>query len=268
MVTEMKIPSYDGTNLFMRKDIPEGRKAVIVIVHGLCEHLGRYEYVTEKLCGNGFGVYRFDHRGHGRSEGTRVFYSNFNEIVDDVNHFVELARKENPDVPVFLMGHSMGGYAVALFGTKYPGKVKGIITSGALTRYNNAVAGDLPIQLPADTYMPNELGGGVCSDPAVVQAYAKDPLVEKQISVGLFNTIYDGVEWLKKNPEKFTDSVLILHGCCDGLVNEKDSRDFFGEIASKDKTLKIYANLFHEILNEPCHDEIIAEILNWMEKRL
>lgn len=268
MTTEMTIQSFDGTKLFFKKDEPADPKAVVVIVHGLCEHLGRYDYLAKKLYGSGFSVYRFDHRGHGKSEGKRVFYSDFNEIVDDVNHVVELALKENPDIPVFLLGHSMGGYAVALFGTKYPGKVKGIVTSGALTRYNNRMAGELPIDQPADTYVPNALGDGVCSDPAVVEAYVNDPLVEKQISIGLFNTIYDGVEWLKQNPKKFTDPVLVLHGCCDGLVSEKDSREFFGDIASSDKTLKIYAFLFHEIFNEPSRDEVIGEVVAWLKKRL
>ena len=88
MTKEMMVPTFDGTKLFFRKDIPENPKAIVVVVHGLCEHLGRYDYVTEKLNQSGFGVYRFDHRGHGRSEGKRVFYSDYNEIVDDVNHFV------------------------------------------------------------------------------------------------------------------------------------------------------------------------------------
>lgn len=268
MTKEMMVPTFDGTKLFFRKDVPETPKAIVVVVHGLCEHLGRYDYVAEKLNQSGFGVYRFDHRGHGRSEGKRVFFSDYNEIVDDVNHFVELAKKENEGLPVFLLGHSMGGYAVAMFGTKYPGKVNGIVTSGALTRLNAVPPGFLPIQQPADTYFPNELGDGVCSDPAVVEAYANDPLVEKKISVGLYNTLYYGVEWMKKNAKKFTDPALVLHGCCDGLVSEKDSREFFGDIASSDKTLKIYAHLFHEILNEPCRDEIIEEIVDWMNKRL
>ena len=268
MIQEAMIQSFDGTKLFFKKNLPVSTKAVIVIVHGLCEHLGRYDYLTERLNNSDISVYRFDHRGHGKSEGKRVFYNDFNEIVDDVNCVVDLAIKENPGLPIFVLGHSMGGYAVALFGTKYPNKVTGLITSGALTRYNNKMAGDLPIDKPADTYFPNELGNGVCSNPDIVEAYVNDPLVEKQISVGLMNSMYNGVQWLKKNAEKFTDSVLILHGCCDGLVSEKDSREFFSDIASKDKSLKIYANLFHEILNEPCRDEIIDEIICWLNHRI
>mgnify|MGYP000187614586 FL=1 len=80
---------------------------MIVIVHGLCEHQGRYDYFAEKLHEAGIGTYRFDHRGHGRSEGEETFYSDFNELLDDTNVVVDMAIEENPDIPVFLLGHSM-----------------------------------------------------------------------------------------------------------------------------------------------------------------
>jgi len=269
MTTEMMIPSFDGTKLYFKKNEVHDAQAAIVVVHGLAEHVGRYDYLTEKLNDHGFHVYRFEHRGHARSEGQRTYYKNFNEIVDDVNVVVDIALQENPEIPVFLLGHSMGGFASTLFGTKYPGKVKGIVLSGALTRYSHKTVGELPIDAPEDTYMPNSLGDGVCSDPEVVSAYKNDPLVEKEISVGLFNNcFYPGLAWLKQHAENFVDPVFIMHGYNDGLVSEQDSRELFAEIASTDKSLKIYAHLMHEIFNEPCRDEVIGEAIAWLEKRI
>lgn len=268
MTNEFFVSSFDQTQLYAKKDIPANPKAIVLIVHGLCEHQGRYEYLTGKLFESGYGIYRFDHRGHGQSEGKKVFYNDFNELIDDVNEMADFAKKENPLLPLFILGHSMGGFAVANFGIKYPGKVNGFIMSGALTRNNIGLASDLPKDLPVDTYFPNELGGGVCSDPAVVEAYALDPYVEKQISAGLFYEVFKGVEWCKENSSKFTDPVLMLHGCNDGLVSEKDSRDFFGDISSADKSLKIYSCLFHEIFNEPVKDVVIAEAIGWLNKRV
>ncbi|NTW72535.1 MAG: alpha/beta hydrolase [Eubacteriaceae bacterium] len=267
METRM-IPSFDGTKLFLKKNIPLSPKALVLIVHGLCEHQGRYDYLTQKLFNKDFGVYRFDHRGHGRSEGSKVYYDLFSEIYEDVNCVAELVKKEYPDLPVFIIGHSMGGYAAALFGSHYPGKVDGYVLSGALTRNHGGAGKDLQRDLPPDTYFPNELGAGVCSDPRVVEAYASDPLVEKQISAGMFYSIFAGIDWLKANSDKFTDPVLILHGCNDGLVSNQDSRDFFGEIASENKSLKIYARLYHEIFNEVTKDEVIGDALFWLEKQL
>lgn len=269
MQEERMIISFDGTKLRFKKDAVENPKALIVIAHGLCEHLNRYDYFTEKLNENGYSVYRYDQRGHGESEGKKVYFKDFNEMPDDLEQVLALAREESEGKKVFLFGHSMGGETVTLFGTKNPGMADGIITSGALTHYNHPVMGDqFPIEAPDDTYLPNELGDGVCSDKKVIEAYVSDPLVEKEISTGLINQIYEGVQWLKANLKSFSDPVLILHGANDGLVAAKDSLDLFEEISSKDKSLHVYANLFHEILNEPCRDEIIADILLWLGKHI
>lgn len=263
------IPSYDGTKLRFRKDIVDNPKALIVISHGLCEHLNRYDYFTEKLNENGYSVYRYDQRGHGKSEGQKVYFSHFNEMPDDLDVIVNIAKEESNGKKVFLFGHSMGGETVALYGTKNPGRVDAIITSGALTHYNNPIMGDqFPIEAPAGTYVPNALGDGVCSDIKVIEAYANDPLVEKQISTDLINQIYAGVQWIKQNIGSFIEPVLIMHGTDDGLVSVKDSLEFFDEISSKDKSLRVYANLFHEILNEPSKDEVIADILLWLSKHI
>lgn len=267
-MTETMLTSFDGTKLYFKKDVVDNAKGAVVIVHGLCEHASRYDYLTEKLVARSFSVYRFDHRGHARSEGNRVFYTDFNEIVDDVNTVVDVALQENPDVPVFVIGHSMGGFATTAFATKYPTKVKGFVLSGALTRYKKQLFGETPINLPSGTYLPNEMGDGVCSDPAVVAAYVNDPLVEKQISVDLLNNLIAGVDWLKANPQQFVDPVFIMHGANDGLVSEEDSIALYSEIAATDKSLKIYGQLMHEIFNEPVRDEVIEEAISWIEKRV
>ena len=268
MSEERMIQSFDGTQLFTRKELVQNSKAVAVITHGLAEHLGRYDALAETLVNNGISVYRYEQRGHARSEGTRTYFEDFNEMPDDLKIIMDLAKEENPEQEIFLIGHSMGGFTVAAYGTKYPGQATGIVLSGALTRYNNSLFGPLPMDLPATTYLDNELGEGVCSDPAVVETYANDPMVEKKISVGLINQFGPGIAWLKDNAASFTDPVLVLHGNEDGLVSEKDSRDFFGDIASKDKTLKIYALLMHEIFNEPSKYKIYDEVVEWIEERL
>lgn len=266
MGTETFIDSFDGTRLFLETDVPASPRMIAVVVHGLCEHLGRYDYLARKLVDRGFGVYRFDHRGHGRSEGTRVFYRDFNDMLDDVDVVVDLAKKENPSVPTFLVGHSMGGFAVTTYGMKYPGKVRGIVASGAVTRLNHPFG--VPAGMPPGQYFPNELGEGICSDPAVVDAYQNDPLVAKQISFGLMYALAAGVEWNKQHSSRLTDPILLLHGANDGLVSEKDSRQLFGEVASADKSLRIYALLMHEIFNEPSKDAVIGDVIAWLEQRL
>ncbi|GEL07726.1 alpha/beta hydrolase [Salisediminibacterium halotolerans] len=267
MAEERMIKSFDGLKLFGKKDEAAEPKRVVVIVHGLAEHLGRYEPLTAELTQSRATVYRYDQRGHARSEGKRVFIEDYNELINDLLVQVELAKSENPGLPVYVIGHSMGGYTAAVFGTKYPGTVNGFVLSGALTRYNQPIFGELPLPYEADTYLPNELGDGVCSDPAVIEDYMNDPNVEKEISVGLINALAPGVELLTGEPQRFTDPVLVLHGNDDGLVSEKDSRDFFGEVASKDKTLKIYSGLMHEIFNEVSKQDVYDDVIAWLNKQ-
>jgi lysophospholipase len=268
MSKELKLTTDDGLGLYARIDVPTNPKAVLVVVHGLAEHSGRYDYLTERLNAQGIAVYRFDHRGHGRSEGKRVFYSDYREIAHDTRAAVDQAKAELPGLPTFVLGHSMGGYAATLFGTIFAGMVDGILLSGALTRGNKNLFGDLPDDIDPETYVPNTLGDGVCSDPAVGIAYEADPLVEKQISVGLMKSLQGGLEFLKSDAAKFTDPTLIMHGADDGLVAEKDSRELYGEIGSTDKGLIIYPGMMHEILNEFHKDYVIDDILRWLNPRM
>ncbi len=261
-------PTLDGIELFGKLEVPTKPRALALIVHGLCEHQGRYDYLASRLLAQQIAVFRFDHRGHGRSGGQEVFYSDFHEIVDDTHQAFLQAKERVPGLPTFVIGHSMGGYATALFATMHAGEADGIVLSGALTRYNNPLAGTLPIDAPPLTYLPNELGDGVCSDPSVGEAYAADPLVKKVMSVGLINTWADGIAYLKQNAAAFTDPALILHGCDDGLVANQDSRELYGEIGSTDKKLVIYPGMMHEIFNEFHKDDVIADLLAWLVARL
>jgi len=260
--------SFDGTKLYLNREVPSGCRAVAVIVHGLCEHQGRYDYLANRFHDAGVGTYRFDHRGHGRSEGERTYYSDFNELLDDTNVVVDMAIAENPDVPVFLLGHSMGGFTVSLYGAKYPDKkLRGIITSGALTKDNGRLILDVPKELDPHTQLPNELGSGVCSVAEVVDWYGKDPYNTKTFTTGLCYALCDGISWFSDKARTFAYPVLMLHGEKDGLVSVQDTYDFFAAAASTDKQMKIYGGLFHEIFNEYCRDEVIGDALGWLLNR-
>ena len=263
------IESFDGTALFYNKEEAKNAKAAVVIVHGLAEYSGRYDYVAEKFHNAGFSTYRFDHRGHGKSEGERGYYKDYEDMLEDVNVVVDKAIEENPDKPVFLLGHSMGGFAVSLYGAKYRDKnLAGVITSGGLTHDNNKMTEMVGPGLDPHTELPNELGDGVCSVKEVVEAYVADPLNLKKYQLGLLYALKDGIAWFKENEKDFSYPVLILHGRDDALVNFKDSFDFFENNSSKDCQIKIYKGLCHEIMNEYAKDEVIGDIIAWIDNRL
>lgn len=264
------VTSEDGTMIHMKVNdiVGESAKANVIIVHGLAESLERYDEITNYLNANQFNVIRYDQRGHGHSGDQQTFYSRIDEIIEDLSAVVEYV-KQTFEGKVYLLGHSMGGYTVTLFGTKHPNTVDGIITSGALTRYQLELFGYPDRNIPPETYVNNELGQGVCSDPDVMKKYELDDLNAKRISMGLIFTLLDGVEYLKANAEKFIDNVLILHGKEDGLVSYKDSLQLFDEIGSEHKSIHIYDGLQHEILNESSYNQnIFAEIVAWLENEL
>lgn len=268
MQTEKMTESFDGFRIYAKKDVPEAPRAAVVVVHGLCEHLGRYDYLTEKLNGRGFAVYRFDHRGHGRSDGSRGHVGDFSLLVDDTDFIFGQAKRENPGLPVFVLGHSMGGFTAACYGAKYPGKAAGLILSGALTHDDAGAFASLPAGLDPLTPIPNELTDTICRVPEVRKAYAEDPLCLRSFSAGLGYALKDGVAWLGENAKSFADPALILHGECDRIVSRTDSVKFFSEISSEDKQLKIYGKFYHEILNEYGKDEVIGDIVGWIVRRL
>ena len=263
------IESFDGTRLYLNKETSSGDRAVAVIVHGLCEHQGRYDYLAETFHRNGIGTYRFDHRGHGRSQGERTYYGDFNELLDDVNVIVDRAISENPNLPVFLLGHSMGGFGAALYGAKYTRKkLRGVVLSGALTSDVRGLITGVPKDMEPHFKLPNELGAGVCSVREVVEWFGEDPLNTKTFTAGLCYALSDGVKWFDQAVEGFPYPVLLLHGEKDGIVSPEDTVRLFGRLKVKDRQMKLYGGLFHEIFNEYCRDEVIGDAVNWMLRRI
>lgn len=266
------ISSHDGTQLYTKINTADelfsfGDETInVIIVHGLAEHLDRYDELTDYLVNYDYNVIRYDQRGHGRSEGPRAYYDNKDQIIEDLTAVVDYV-KAHFEGKVFLIGHSMGGFAASMFATRFPGRVDGIITSGAVTRDNNQLFEEAygERKIPADTYFPNDMSDGLCSDPQVVENYQRDDLVLKEVSMGLTYAIIDGVIELKSKPDDFVDDVLIMHGTADGLVNPQDALQFYSEIASKHKSLRLYDGLEHELFNESHYNNVIFEdVASWI----
>ena len=121
----------DGVKLFYRKDIPKGAIANIIINHGFAEHCDRYDYVAKKLNEEKIGVYRYDLRGHGRSQSKKGHIKSFMDFVNDGDEMVSLIKEEYPELPLFMLGHSMGGFITCLYGIKYARRWVGQSFSGA-----------------------------------------------------------------------------------------------------------------------------------------
>ncbi|MFL0194028.1 alpha/beta hydrolase [Clostridium sp. WILCCON 0269] len=270
---EDKFNTFDSTELFYTKDTLHSAKAVIVIVHGLCEHSGRYDYFTKRLNNFGYTVYRFDNRGHGKSGGERGYVENFEDFFEDADKVVNMALEENKELPVFMFGHSMGGFITAGYGMKYKNKLKGQILSGAAVIEPSAFK-----SLKKENYFekhpreksPNLLAKLMCRDKAVAEDYNNDPLVLRETNIKLLGEAFiKGSRWIGENVKKYEYPCLILHGEKDKIVKKEESRWLFDNISSKDKSIKIYPECYHEILSEKDEKEgIIQDINKWIEERI
>jgi len=250
-------------------------KAVVVLAHGYGEHARRYDHVAQRFGEAGLATYALDHRGHGRAGGKRVRVRHMSEFVSDFRELVRIARDENPDRKVIVLGHSMGGGIVFAYGVQHAGDYDLMILSGpAIAAHTGvsrakAVIGkaigsifpDLPIEaIDADA---------VSRDPDVVAAYKADPLVYRgKIPAGIGKALLVVSEQMPMLAPGITAPLLVVHGEDDRLVSVEGSRRLVEHVGSRDVELKVYPELFHEVFNEPERDRVIDDVTEWIAARL
>ena len=268
-------PNRSGRTVFAKAWIPDSKqgtecKNVVVLIHGLGEHLGRYENWSKLFCANGAAVYALDAHGHGRTTGKRGHTENFELIYDDIASLVTRARAEYPKAKIHLYGHSMGGALVLGATLNRPMDIASIIVTGPAIKpgfeppaWKVSLAKGLDHVFPG-LVLGNELDvTGISKDPEVVAAYKKDPLVHDRISVRWFN------EWLRctdsiiVRAKQFTKPILIVHGAEDRLTSPKASEDLAQKIGDK-ATYRLWPGAFHELHNEPIKEDVFKFIWQWL----
>jgi len=268
------VKSFDGLGLHFVQDIPYNPRGIVVIVHGFAEHLGRYEYLTKVLYDQNYGVYRFDNRGHGKTEGHKGYIKKFDDFLFDTDAIVDMAIEENPSVPIYMLGHSMGGLIAAAYGIKYRDKLKGQMLSAAAISANSQVKGLKGQALVAISKIApkirikNPITNTLCKNQDVVNNYLIDPLNLKDATLNLYvEFLVNGVKWLNDSIEQYNCPCLILHGEDDMIVAKEGSENFYKKISSKDKEIILFPGLYHEIMNEKTRDDVIDHIVTWLNQR-
>jgi alpha-beta hydrolase superfamily lysophospholipase len=256
--TKGKFTGTGGLELFYQAWLPEKKlRAIIVIVHGVHEHCGRYMNLVNTLVPKGFGFYGFDLRGHGRSQGRRGHINHFSEYREDVRTFVKLVREKQPRVPVFLFAHSLGALIGVDFLERFPSVVDGAIISGGpfepagvskpmlvfIAKTMSHIAPNMSFDLKLD---PEVLS----RDVADKSKRASDPLIDKVVSARWGTECMRTVDEVWANTAAIHDPILIIHGEDDKLNTASGARKFFKKIAFKDKTLQIYPDTYHEVHND------------------
>ena len=263
-------------NIYFQSWLPEGEpRAVLLIVHGLAEHCGRYGNVVDHFVLLGYAVYGIDHLGHGKSDGTRVYVKRFDDYTNTLKAYFDKVRGSQPDKPIFLVGHSMGGLIGAVYLLDHQAELAGAVLSGPAVKIPSDVT-------PATIFVGKILSAlipkfgllaldanGVSRDPAVVQAYVSDSLVHRgKMTARLAAEMLKAMQTITAQAARITLPILIVQGSADWLVNPSGARMLYDAVSSVDKEIKIYDGFYHEVFNEPEHDKVLHDVELWLEAHL
>lgn len=260
------IRTGDGLDLFFCRNIPNRPRGIVVFLHSVAEHSGRYREVAAGLKEAGYGVYRFDCRGHGRSDGARGDVQGFLDYVCDADLVVERARAHFPGLPVFLAGHSMGALVAVAYAVLHPGKLRGEITAGAAVRLppalgflnggtNRRERGDERFSMVMPYWKAGEDG-----------SWQDDGLMLDSVTVRLAGNVWlYGADWFRARAGEVETPLFILHGEEDSFVPPEYSRWLYDSVGSKDRTLRLYPRRGHRLLNE--RDDVLQDVIGWLDRR-
>ncbi len=273
-VKEETVESKGGLKIFVRSWRPAAKpRAVVVICHGVKSHGGQYLWSGEQFSTAGHAVYALDMRGRGKSEGERFYVENVSDYVADVAAVVKLAKSRDPGVPVFLLGHSAGGVVSCVYTLENQKELAGLICESFAFKvpapdFALAIIKGLSRIAPRLRVL-NLKNKDFTRDPKALAALNADPLIANEVQPAItVAALVRADERLKKEFPLITLPVLIMHGTADKATVPAGSQFFYDTAGSKDKTLKLYKDHFHDLLSDIGKEGVMADIKAWIDKHL
>jgi alpha-beta hydrolase superfamily lysophospholipase len=265
-----------GLRLYYRAwELPRAR-AAIAVVHGLGEHSGRYEAIADPLSAYGFSTFAMDLRGHGLSEGRRGHVTRFEVFLQDVDRFRrELHGLVDVGTPLFLLGQSMGGLISLRYLEEFDTPFRGgiivspwLATATPVPRWKVTMAGVLNRIMPSIPFNSGLEPALISRDPAVVHAYRDDPLVHSRITPRLFNESSIAMGLAFQRSDRIRVPLLFLLAGDDRIVSTAQSQALARSLPTRNVAVHVYADSYHEVLNEPNRAEPMHDLRDWVASRL
>ena len=239
---------------------------VALISHGYGEHIGRYEHVAARLLADGAAVYGPDHRGHGESDGERALIAEGEGegLTADLHLVEELARSEHPGLPVVLIGHSMGGLIATRYAQRFGDGLAALVLSGPAIGQNPL----LELLLESDPIPEVPVDPDVLSrDPEVGAAYAADPLVyHGPFKRETVQSLAAAVGRVAEGPGFGRLPTLWIHGEDDMLIPIDPTREAIERLGGERFEQKTYPGARHEIFNETNRDEVLDDVIEFLDR--
>jgi alpha-beta hydrolase superfamily lysophospholipase len=252
---------------------PEAPRATFVFVHGLGAHSSRHENLVQTLVPQGYSVYGFDLRGHGRSPGQRAYINTWSEFRQDLDRFLAFILEQHPDLPCFLLGHSLGAMIVLDYGLRNPKPLQGLIVSSLPVDHSIP-----PLQRRLGQWLSRvwprfslQSGLDPClgsRDQALMQALLSDPLRHYQGTARMVTEFSKTAAWVLEHAHDLQIPLLMMHGGADRIAAPAGSQAFFEQVTFANKKYCFYPESYHDLHIDTNHQEVLKDLVQWLELQL
>lgn len=265
-----------GDRLHLHRWLPAGDpRAVVLIVHGFGGHAGRYADLASRFTRAGYAVYGVDNWGHGLSDGRRGYVPHFSVYLQGVDALLARVKEEQGLRPRFLLGHSLGGLVCTRYLAQAQHEFRAAAMSGPALAMNPPLAPATRLLVRILSFCVPRLGVwkfdpvALTRNSAIAKRYWKDPLVYPgRMSARVIGELVREMSAAQAEASRLHLPILIQHGSADRLIDPSGSEAFFMGLSSRDRRIKIYDGLYHDIYNEAERDLVIADLMGWFEKHI
>jgi lysophospholipase len=272
--TSATFSADDGLRLHLQAWLPDAEPAgVLAVVHGYGDHGGRYGYLGDDMAARGHAVYVYDLRGHGRSAGRRGHIRRFADYLADTRVYLDVVAEVQPDAPLFLLGHSLGGLIAAGYAEARPAGLSGLILSSPFLRLGMPppaskvyAAKALSLIAPAFDIGNTLRAADLSHERDVVEAYVSDPLVHHVATSRWAAAVLSAQAAILGKASLIDLPLLLLYSEADAVTDPRASHELFARAGSVDKTERRYPGYFHELFNETGRATVFADLAAWLAR--